>query len=168
MFACFVCFWFFVFAFVSFFSPVSLGERSGEAQKKRFIKTKLSTSPTPCCESLRQHHPNNSKHWQHAARDQSGTVFPGILSFRFTCKRIVFVKTPPFFVVFRSFLSFDFSPYQSHSLQSHCLLQLCCVALCYFAMFFGVWVAELFVFGCCLFCSLCVSSLLGFPFHFVS
>ena len=73
--------------------------RHKEASRKQ-CRSGISTSPTPCCESLRQQHPKQfqttwrfGKDWQHAggARDlQSATVFPGILPFRYTCKSIAF------------------------------------------------------------------------------
>ena len=79
----------------------SLGGRRGGAQKQtthQETKTKLSsanantekasrqqcrsgisTSPTPCCESLRQQHPNNSK--QHGALAKFGNMQAGLETF---------------------------------------------------------------------------------------
>ena len=52
-------------------------------------------------------------------------------------------------------------------MRSHYLLQPCCMALCHFAMFFGVLVAVLCVFGCCfVLFSLCFLFWSGFLFHF--
>ena len=79
----------------------SLGGRRGGAQKQtthQETKTKLSsanantekasrqqcrsgisTSPTPCCKSLRQQHPNNSK--QHGALAKAGDIQAGLETF---------------------------------------------------------------------------------------
>ena len=64
----------------------------------------ISTSPTPCWESLRQKHPNKSK--QHclakignmqAVQTFNQQLFPRILPFRCTCRVLLFVKAASFF-----------------------------------------------------------------------
>ena len=107
----------------------SLGGRRGGAQKQtthQETKTKLSsanantekasrqhcrigisTSPTPCCESLRQQHPNNSK--QHGALAKTGDMQAGLETFNqqpcspeschsvTLAKVLLFGKAAPFF-----------------------------------------------------------------------
>ena len=107
----------------------SLGGRRGGAQKQtthQETKTKLSsanantekasrqqcrsgisTSPTPCCESLRQQHPNNSK--QHDALAKTGDMQAGLETFNqqpcspeschsvTLAKVLLFGKAAPFF-----------------------------------------------------------------------
>ena len=67
----------------------------------------ISTSPTPCCESLRQQHPNNSK--QYGALAKIGNMQAGLETFNqqpcspeschslTLAKVLLFVKAAPFF-----------------------------------------------------------------------
>ena len=81
-----------------------------QTQKKasrQQCRSGISTSPTPCCESLRQQHPNNSK--QHGALAKIGNMQAGLETFNqqpcspeschsVTLARVLlFVKAAPFF-----------------------------------------------------------------------
>ena len=80
--------------------------RHKEASRKQ-CRSGISTSPTPCCESLRQQHPNNSK--QHGALAKIGNMQAGLETFNqqpcspeschsVTLARVLlFVKAAPFF-----------------------------------------------------------------------
>ena len=71
------------------------------------LSQRISTSPTPCCESLRQQHPNNSK--QHGALAKTGDMQAGLETFNqqpcspeschsvTLAKVLLFGKAAPFF-----------------------------------------------------------------------
>ena len=92
-------------------TKLSSANANTEKASRQHCRSGISTSPTPCCESLRTT-PKQfqttwcfGKDWRHAggARDlQSATVFPGILPFRYTCKVLLFGKAAPFFSQKRS------------------------------------------------------------------
>ena len=53
----------------------STANANREKASRQQCRTGISTSPTPCCESLRQQHPNNSK--QHGALAKTGDMQGG-------------------------------------------------------------------------------------------
>ena len=78
-----------------------------EKASRQQCRSGISTSPTPCCESLRQQHPNNSK--QHGALAKTGDMQAGLETFNqqpcspeschsvTLAKVLLFGKAAPFF-----------------------------------------------------------------------
>ena len=57
----------------------STANANTEKASRQQCRSGISTSPTPCCESLRQQHPNNSK--QHGALAKTGDMQAGLETF---------------------------------------------------------------------------------------
>ena len=82
-------------------------EQCDAKASRQQCRSGISTSPTPCCESLRQQHPNKSK--QHGALAKIGNMQAGLETFNqqpyspeschsVTLARVLlFVKAAPFF-----------------------------------------------------------------------
>ena len=77
-------------------------QRNTEKASRQQCRSGISTSPTPCCESLRQQHPNNSK--QHGALAKIGNMqtfnqqpcSPESCHSLTLAKVLLFVKAAPF------------------------------------------------------------------------
>ena len=85
----------------------STANANTEKASRQQCRSGISTSPTPCCESLRQQHPNNSK--QHGALAKTGDMQAGLETFNqqpcspeschsvTLAKVLLFGKAAPFF-----------------------------------------------------------------------
>ena len=60
-------------------TKLSSANANTEKASRQHCRSGISTSPTPCCESLRQQHPNNSK--QHGALAKTGDMQAGLETF---------------------------------------------------------------------------------------
>ena len=88
-------------------SSATLPTQTQKKASRQQCRSGISTSPTPCCESLRQQHPNKSK--QHGALAKIGNMQAGLETFNqqpcspeschsVTLARVLlFVKAAPFF-----------------------------------------------------------------------
>ena len=88
-------------------TKLSSANANTEKASRQHCRSGISTSPTPCCESLRQQHPNNSK--QHGTLAKTGDMQAGLETFNqqpcsleschsvTLAKVLLFGKAAPFF-----------------------------------------------------------------------